>query len=346
MLIALSAKNKLGYIEGDSTIPSSDTPEFKLWSRCNDMVTSWLLNSLSKEIAGSVIYSKSAKKLWKDLEDNFGQPNGALLYHLQKELADLVQGSSDIAGYCTKMKKIWDELDTLYTKVTCSCNYNCGGKEKMNKALQDERLVQFLMGLNDVYAPGRSNILMMSPLPSVNLAYSLLMQDEKQRESFMNTHFPGNSSSFMAAQQNPMINANSSVPANSNSFMASQQYPIMQRTSNSDFRGKKNNLVCSNCKKSGHSVDKCYRIIGFPGDFKFTKSTKNQGAVKGNAAMTTPGQNGGETSQGGNNSISQDQFLQMMQLFQNAIQNTTSSDAHANVIQCAGPFNEDPSGSW
>ncbi|XP_015166316.1 uncharacterized protein [Solanum tuberosum] len=128
MLIALSAKNKLGYIEGSSLVPAPESTDFKLWSRCNDIVTSWLLNSLSKEIAGSVIYSKSAKELWKDLEDRFGQLNGAMLYHLQKQLADLVQGSSDIAGYYTKMKKTWDELDPLYSKVTCSCNCSCGGK--------------------------------------------------------------------------------------------------------------------------------------------------------------------------------------------------------------------------
>ncbi|XP_059315385.1 uncharacterized protein LOC132065993 [Lycium ferocissimum] len=135
VLIALSAKNKLSYIESFSPIPRSDSAEFKLWSRCNDLVTSWLLNSLLKKIAGSVIYSKSAKDLWKDLEDRFGQPNGAMLYHLQKQLADLVQGSYDTVGYYTKMNKIWDELDTLYTKVTCSCACNCGGNDKMNKSL-------------------------------------------------------------------------------------------------------------------------------------------------------------------------------------------------------------------
>lgn len=81
ILIALSAKNKLGFIDGSCKVPGSDSPDFKLWDRCNNMVTSWLLNSLSKDIADSVIYSKTAEDLWKDLEDRFGQPNGAKLYH-------------------------------------------------------------------------------------------------------------------------------------------------------------------------------------------------------------------------------------------------------------------------
>lgn len=80
MLIALAAKNKVGFIDGTHKEPES--PNFKLWNRCNDMVLSWLLNSLSKEIADSVIYSKTAKDLWKELDNRFGRSNGAQLLSL------------------------------------------------------------------------------------------------------------------------------------------------------------------------------------------------------------------------------------------------------------------------
>lgn len=144
------------------------------------MVLSWMLNSLSKEIADSVIYSKTTKDLWKELEDKFGQSNETQIYHLQKELSDLVQSSNDIAGYFTKIKSLWMS-DALNSSINCLCDCQYGGKRKMAKSTQDERLIQFLMGLNDVYAAGKSNILMLSPLPSVNHAYSLLMQDEKKK---------------------------------------------------------------------------------------------------------------------------------------------------------------------
>ncbi|KAH0730631.1 hypothetical protein KY285_001539 [Solanum tuberosum] len=204
ILIALSAKNKVGFIDGTHKEPTSISPYFKLWNRCNDMVLSWLIRSLSKEIADSVIYSKTTNDLWKELEDRFGQSNGAQLYHLQKELSDLVQGSNDIVGYFTKIKSLWDEFDALNSSVNCLCDCQCGGKGKMAKSIQDEGLIQFLMGLNDVYAAGKSNILMLSPLPSVNHAYSLLMQDEKQREVYISTHYPGNSASFLATNQNTL----------------------------------------------------------------------------------------------------------------------------------------------
>ncbi|XP_019241953.1 PREDICTED: uncharacterized protein LOC109225952 [Nicotiana attenuata] len=114
ILISLSAKNKLGFIDSSCPMPPLTDPNHSIWSRCNHMVTSWLLNYLTKVIGDSVLYSKTAKDLWLDLEHRFGQPNGAKLYHLQKELADLVQGTADIATYFTRMKRLWDEVDTLF----------------------------------------------------------------------------------------------------------------------------------------------------------------------------------------------------------------------------------------
>lgn len=132
----------MGFIDGSYKSSPPDSPSFNLWARSNDMVTSWLLNSLSKEIASSVIYSKSAQDLWTELEDRFGQTNSAKLYHLQKDISDLTQGSSDVARYFTKLKLLWDELDSLYSSVTCSYNCICG-RVKLVKSLQDERPINF-----------------------------------------------------------------------------------------------------------------------------------------------------------------------------------------------------------
>ncbi|XP_069146076.1 uncharacterized protein [Solanum lycopersicum] len=77
MLIALSAKNKLGFTNGGRKIPAPSSPDLQSWNRCNDMVTSWLLNSLSRDIVDSVLYFKTAEELWNDLEIRFGQSNGA-----------------------------------------------------------------------------------------------------------------------------------------------------------------------------------------------------------------------------------------------------------------------------
>ncbi|XP_009771819.1 uncharacterized protein LOC107779476 [Nicotiana tabacum] len=129
-VIALSAKNKLGFIDGSLAVPAADSGLQKHWARCNDMVLSWLLDSLSKKIAESVLYSQSAKDLWGDLKDRFGQTNGAKLFQLQKELSAIIQGNSSVSRYFTKIKNLWDELDALNTFSACVCECDYGAKAK------------------------------------------------------------------------------------------------------------------------------------------------------------------------------------------------------------------------
>ncbi|XP_016509027.1 uncharacterized protein LOC107826553 [Nicotiana tabacum] len=146
------------------------------------MVTSWILNSLSKEISDSVEYVSDSVELWRELEDRYDQTNGAKLYQIQKEINDLVQGSLDINAYYTRTKRLWEELSNLSAKSQCTCVCTYGSKDNMHKAEQDRRLIQFLMGLNEVYTTMRGSILIMKPLPSLAQTFSLLVQEEKQRE--------------------------------------------------------------------------------------------------------------------------------------------------------------------
>ncbi|XP_009763929.1 uncharacterized protein [Nicotiana sylvestris] len=137
VLIAISAKNKLGFINGSCAEPPVDDKNYPLWSRSNDMVTSWLHNSLTKEIGDSVIFSRTAKELWSSLEHRFGQSSGAKLYHLQKEILKIIQGNNSISGYFTTLKRLWDELDSLNSHLGRSCACNCDGKKKMAKFMED-----------------------------------------------------------------------------------------------------------------------------------------------------------------------------------------------------------------
>ncbi|XP_055835085.1 uncharacterized protein LOC129903559 [Solanum dulcamara] len=139
ILIALSAKNKVVFIDG-SIIPPSNTPDSHISRcKCNNMVISWLLNSLSKEIAESVFYSKTTKQLWEELEERFGQNNGPLLYQLSKDIGELAQGNLDIATYYTKLKRLWDELDSLDTCQTCTCDCSYGVNYSYSVLISDEK---------------------------------------------------------------------------------------------------------------------------------------------------------------------------------------------------------------
>jgi len=72
MLIALSVKNKLGFVNDSISRPPSDDPNVLIaWIRNNNIVISWILNLVSKDISASVIYSELAHDIWIDLKERF-----------------------------------------------------------------------------------------------------------------------------------------------------------------------------------------------------------------------------------------------------------------------------------
>nr|XP_009804740.1 PREDICTED: uncharacterized protein LOC104249914 [Nicotiana sylvestris] len=138
---ALSVNNKLGFIIGECKRPDSQFADYRQWVRCDDIVTLWILNSLSKDIADSVEYTNDAVELWRELEDRYKQTNSARLYQIQKEINDLTLGALNIINFYTKMKKLWEELSNLSMKAQCNCQYNYGAKEKLYKAEHDRHLI-------------------------------------------------------------------------------------------------------------------------------------------------------------------------------------------------------------
>ncbi|XP_019230446.1 PREDICTED: uncharacterized protein LOC109211369 [Nicotiana attenuata] len=69
MLTSLSAKNKLGLITGRISQPQLDSPYYLFWEHCNNMIKTWISNSLTREIAVNVMCFNTAKKVWKDIND-------------------------------------------------------------------------------------------------------------------------------------------------------------------------------------------------------------------------------------------------------------------------------------
>ena len=59
------------------------------------------------------------------------------------------------------------------------------------------------MGLNDDYNTIRGNILMMNPLPSIDQVYSMLIQEDKQREIKSSGHFLADSASLAVESYKP-----------------------------------------------------------------------------------------------------------------------------------------------
>ena len=82
---ALGAKRKLGFIDGSHSLTPSMAKNpllVQAWSKCNNMVVSWILNCVPPKILASVVYKNTALEVWTDLKKRFSQKNGPKLFQL------------------------------------------------------------------------------------------------------------------------------------------------------------------------------------------------------------------------------------------------------------------------
>ncbi|XP_074302804.1 uncharacterized protein LOC141635314 [Silene latifolia] len=133
----------------------------------------------------------------------------------------------------------------------CACTCTCGAQEKQQKFQEDQRAVQFLMGLNDSYATIRGTILLHNPLPKITSIYNNLLQEEGQREIHSNTtQFQPDSAALYVKNTNYKgnnWNNNSNNAQNFNKFAGYNQnvqgytHPGGGSSQDSNVNYKKNN---------------------------------------------------------------------------------------------------------
>ncbi|GKA51300.1 hypothetical protein Tco_0744496 [Tanacetum coccineum] len=75
------------------------------WIRCNYMVTCWILNSMIDEPSDAFLYVDSDYELWKEIYERYGLSNRPLIYQIERELSNVVQGNLSVAAYFNKMKR-------------------------------------------------------------------------------------------------------------------------------------------------------------------------------------------------------------------------------------------------
>ncbi|XP_031250610.1 uncharacterized protein LOC116108508 [Pistacia vera] len=174
MTNALQAKNKFGFVDGSVKRPSPGSIEEPAWIKCNSMVISWIFNSLHPTLHNSAAYFIMTQEMWKDLEERFSQDNAPRNYQMKTEMVNTLQQGMSVLAYYTKLKGIWDELNTYSQIPMCTC----GSAQAFAVEREKEKVHQFLMGLNEKYNTVRSQILNIEPLLSLSRVYGLVAQEE------------------------------------------------------------------------------------------------------------------------------------------------------------------------
>lgn len=175
------------------------------------------------------------------------------------------------------------ESDSLMPCPSCACELS----KTYATHFEQQRLMQFLLGLNETYNQCRSQLMMMDPRLNVNKAYFLVITKECQRvlgksniASTEATH-PGqplDAVTFFSSSKGHTSGSGSSSHSGS-SFKP-------HRTSN-------NNLYCDYCNWKGHTRANCFRLHGYPANWKGKRRSPGSitaaNLAKGSSPQSTTG---------------------------------------------------------
>jgi len=91
---ALGAQNKLSFIDISIPIPDIDDLNRGVWERCSHLIHSWILNSVSPQIAQTIIFHVHAVDVWEKLNERFSKADRILFSMLRSAINILKQGSN------------------------------------------------------------------------------------------------------------------------------------------------------------------------------------------------------------------------------------------------------------
>ncbi|CAM8953148.1 unnamed protein product [Rhodiola kirilowii] len=180
MRIALSARLKLGFVEGEHPRPNDPTLKAR-WQRCNDVIMSWLLCSVSPDVTGQILDSTDVADAWKCLHMMYAGSNLSRKFALQQEITNLMQGTMTVAKYFETLCGLWRELDAMRERKGCSLLDDCVRCQDSARETHDNKVMKFLMGLNESLAQIRTHILALEQLPALNVVFDRVSNHEAER---------------------------------------------------------------------------------------------------------------------------------------------------------------------
>lgn len=229
----LRARKKFGFVDGTIDKPNEDSVDLEDWWTNNSLLVSWIMNTIEPSLRSTMSHMEVAKDLWEDIKEQFSVVNGPRIQQLKAELVECKQRGRTIVTYYGKLKKLWEELANYDHIPSCKCGLcKCNLSSALEKKREEEKIHQFLMGLDDtLYGTVRSNLRAQDPLPTLNKIYSTLVQEERLRTV---------------------------------TRMAEERGEVMAFAVQSDFKRKEKGGTCSHCNRASHDSDNCFQVIGYP----------------------------------------------------------------------------------
>jgi len=294
----LGAKNKLSFINGAIQQPDVLDLNRAAWGRCNHLIHSWIINSVSESIAQTIVFHDYALDVWEDLKERFSKADRIRISTLRSSINNLKQGGKSVSEYFTEFRTLWEELNSHRPLSACSCVHQCRCESSTLAQVYrvEDQIMQFLIGLNDQFSVVKTQILLMDPLPSLNKVYSLVILEESNHAPIL---------SLVTDESTISVNATTSK----NSY---------GRGKGSYGNQKNSSRYCTFCNRTNHTIDTCYQKHGFPNSNIGNSTDSTHGSTN---SVTIESGNNSNTDQGNGESgfsISQDRYEHLVSLLRQA----------------------------
>lgn len=105
-------KGKDDYVTGVPVSPKLGDPKFKTWKAKNNMVMSWLINSMVNEIREIFLLYGTAKEIWDAAKEIYSSnENTSELFEIKGTLHDLRQADLSLTLYFNMLSRYWQQVD-------------------------------------------------------------------------------------------------------------------------------------------------------------------------------------------------------------------------------------------
>ncbi|KAK8951385.1 hypothetical protein KSP39_PZI003284 [Platanthera zijinensis] len=163
VLPVLRSLGLVGFIDGSATRPDPDdlSPNAVQWHRLDQMVLTWLTNSLSEAALTQIGTCATSAEVWHSLEVLYGTLARSRILQLKSELQSMTKGALSMADYVQRVKSIAQNLASA------------------GKPIDEDDLVMWLLrGLGSEFDPIVAAINLSRDSPTVDEVTALLFDFE------------------------------------------------------------------------------------------------------------------------------------------------------------------------
>ncbi|XP_039166631.1 uncharacterized protein LOC120292492 [Eucalyptus grandis] len=113
---ALVTKDKDGFLDGAVPFPIDERLQ-RLWRKCNQLVRTWIGNTLAPDVAAGLPPTEDSKQIWDSIKEMYGRLDRAWLFSITQSLTELKQGNLSVTACFNRLSSLWNKLESAEERL-------------------------------------------------------------------------------------------------------------------------------------------------------------------------------------------------------------------------------------